>query len=97
MGEISEMMLDGTLCEGCGEYLGKLEGFPQLCASCAKERKADGSQIRDTGYGTFQDITPINQPPSKPPPEKVRCPQCRKRVKKVGLAQHERDTHGVKT
>jgi hypothetical protein len=34
MGDIADMMLDGTLCEGCGEYLGEGDGFPQYCASC---------------------------------------------------------------
>lgn len=35
MGEIAEMMLDGTLCEGCGEYLGgESLGFPMRCGGC---------------------------------------------------------------
>lgn len=35
MGEIAEMMLDGTLCEGCGEYLdGGGMGFPMRCGGC---------------------------------------------------------------
>ena len=34
MGEIAEMMLDGTLCECCGVYLGDADGFPCRCASC---------------------------------------------------------------
>jgi len=35
MGEISDMMLDGTLCMDCGEYIGKEdEGYPQRCNSC---------------------------------------------------------------
>lgn len=41
-GEIAEMMLDGTLCEGCGEWMGG-EGFggPRYCsASCARDRGA---------------------------------------------------------
>lgn len=36
MGDIAEMMLDGTLCEGCGEYLGEGDGYPQYCAGCAE-------------------------------------------------------------
>ncbi len=33
MGDISEMMLDGTLCEGCGVVLsGPAEGFPRYCS-----------------------------------------------------------------
>lgn len=31
MGEIAEMMLDGTLCMNCGEYLGGDEGYPVSC------------------------------------------------------------------
>lgn len=35
MGEIADMMLDGTLCQICGVYLGG-NGYPQTCDSCAK-------------------------------------------------------------
>lgn len=34
MGEIAEMMLDGTLCQGCGEYMGGGLGFPGFCRAC---------------------------------------------------------------
>ncbi len=35
MGEIAESMLDGTLCQGCGEFLGEAgPGYPRYCASC---------------------------------------------------------------
>jgi len=41
MGEIAEMMLDGTLCACCGELLGDPEdepaGYPMYCASCAPD------------------------------------------------------------
>ncbi len=40
MGEIAEMMLEGFMCEQCGEIIGDIEtgegqGFPGLCAGCA--------------------------------------------------------------
>lgn len=38
MGEIAEMMLDGTMCAGCGEWLHDGEdgdGYPGYCSSCA--------------------------------------------------------------
>lgn len=35
MGEIAEMMLDGTLCEGCGEFIGEPVGHPRMCMSCS--------------------------------------------------------------
>lgn len=40
MGEIADMMLDGTLCEGCGEYIGDgAPGYPRYCsAACARGR-----------------------------------------------------------
>lgn len=39
MGEIAEMMLDGFLCQGCGEVIGDYEsgeglGYPGFCAGC---------------------------------------------------------------
>ena len=35
MGEVAEMMLDGTLCAGCGVYLhGDGEGIPRHCEDC---------------------------------------------------------------
>ena len=37
MGEISEMMIDGTVCQICGEYMGEGEGYPVTCAGCADE------------------------------------------------------------
>lgn len=38
MGEYAELMLDGTCCSSCGEYLGEGDGFPVQCAGCAPER-----------------------------------------------------------
>lgn len=34
MGEISEMIQDGILCEWCGVYTGGDHGHPVLCQSC---------------------------------------------------------------
>ena len=44
MGEIADMMLEGVLCELCGEYIDDdMEaGFPRLCAGCKlSEEKED--------------------------------------------------------
>jgi len=40
MGEIAEMMLDGTLCSSCGEYIGCGGDYPQQCPSCRRQRDA---------------------------------------------------------
>lgn len=37
MGEIADMMLDGTLCEGCGVYVGQSRGYPRKCRDCQKD------------------------------------------------------------
>lgn len=34
MGDITEMVLEGILCEGCGVYLGGAVGYPRKCHSC---------------------------------------------------------------
>lgn len=43
MGEIADMMIEGDLCEGCGEYLeGEGSGFPRYCSEqCARDRGAE--------------------------------------------------------
>lgn len=43
MGEIAEMMLDGTLCEGCGCALdGESPGYPRKCKSCKRDDAPKG-------------------------------------------------------
>ncbi len=70
MGEVAEMVLDGTLCQVCGIFLNADgDGFPRTCLSCAAENA--------------KSIAP-----------KVNCPTCGKRVKAVGLEDHQRDAHG---
>lgn len=44
MGEIADMMLDGTLCEGCGVYLGDEDGFPSYCVGCERGRREKRKQ-----------------------------------------------------
>lgn len=53
MGEVAEMMLDGTLCECCGVYIhdGEAEGFPRYCSpQCAEDR--GGVYIPPQGDGS---------------------------------------------
>ena len=69
MGEIAEMMLDGTICQVCGEFMGDECGFPRTCTAC---------QPRDH---------------KTPAIAKMKCPTCGKKVKAIGLADHQRDVH----
>ena len=78
MGEIADMMLDGTLCEGCGEYIGSSPGFPRLCSGCQRASRSVG--------------TPYFPAPRNP--AKVACEACGRHVKAAGLVDHMRDKHG---
>ena len=50
MGEIAEMMLDGTLCEGCGvANTGESYGVPWRCGSCKREARGDGGGAKKPG------------------------------------------------
>ena len=67
MGEAAEMMLDGTCCQSCGEYLHDGEdgdGLPAFCAGCqpttkkvwtANKKKIKcpvcGKLVKSTGLG----------------------------------------------
>ena len=49
MGEYAEMMLDGTLCQVCGSFVGDDNGVPAACLSCRRsgDHKAKGpAQMR---------------------------------------------------
>lgn len=39
MGEVVEMMLDGTLCQFCGVYIGMDSGIPESCRDCKSSKK----------------------------------------------------------
>lgn len=34
MGEIADMMLEGAMCQWCGEFLENAAGFPTICRGC---------------------------------------------------------------
>jgi len=90
MGEIAEMMLDGTLCEGCGVYLdGETVDYPRLCHGCAQDRRKAGRVVEPNGKFYVDG----GERKSTPTPKKVICPTCNKRVKAAGLSDHHRDKH----
>lgn len=57
MGEIADMMLDGTLCAGCGEAMEAEDlGFSQYCSTqCAKDHGADPSQVAGFDEAAFRE------------------------------------------
>jgi len=49
MGEIADMMLDGTLCQGCGVFLhdgGDGPGYPSYCDGCAADENLTAPKPR---------------------------------------------------
>lgn len=49
MGEIADMMLDGTLCEQCGEYIDDelgSPGYPRLCPACQSSQRREDKKAQ---------------------------------------------------
>lgn len=84
MGEIADMMLDGVLCAGCGAAIdGEESGYPRYCSKrCAGEHDAANEHRMQVKVVRGQ-------------ANKVPCPTCGRKVKAVGLADHQRDAHGA--
>jgi hypothetical protein len=47
MGEISELVLEGELCGGCGVYIGPGKGVPETCTICGGTAKPYGDMADD--------------------------------------------------
>ena len=82
MGEVAEMMLDGTLCEGCGEFIGDGPGHPRYCSpECEGQRG--------------EERLPSNE---KSKSKTIQCTDCKKWfASRAALDQHFRDRHVAKT
>lgn len=47
MGEIADLMIDGSICEGCGVTLpGDAPGHPRLCRHCQRDRNQPPPQTK---------------------------------------------------
>lgn len=42
MGEIADSMIDGEMCQSCGEWLGDATGYPRYCSSCQPSKPKNG-------------------------------------------------------
>lgn len=81
MGEIADMMIDGTLCEGCGVHLDdEPAGYPRRCADCQKDERTSNIHAGPVALAKSQ---------------KVKCHICGKRVSPEGLKQHKDAKHPV--
>lgn len=92
MGEYAEMMLDGTCCSSCGEYLGGDEGFPVICASCKRDERREPRVPRANPYSKANPkIAQSGDGIRKG--DTMACPFCVKRVKRTGFGDHMIDVH----
>jgi hypothetical protein len=82
MGDIADMMLDGTLCQVCGCFVGDAVGYPQTCDDCAKPEKPRRFQPRRKS--AFKG-------------DAIACPKCGRKVAKTGLEQHIAAKHPLAT
>lgn len=82
MGEIADMMLDGTMCQVCGVWLEQEPvGYPVTCAGC---------------IAAGDDPTQHNLDVNAKPPRTVECPEagCERKFRtRDAAAQHWRDKH----
>lgn len=106
MGEIAEMMLDGTLCEACGEYIGGARGFPRYCSTACEELSGNWSKpksrkqrfearhvVPDRGERVEHKPTTDFQQTHKP----WRCLDCGRRFRlEQAVRDHWRQTHTSK-
>lgn len=87
MGEIAEMMLEGMLCQYCGEYIGDGDGYPTACSGCQ-----DYHGINEFG----EEKKPGPKPLRKHMRVKVACPTCGKFISEIGMPQHIEAKHHAK-
>lgn len=93
-GEIAEMMLDGTLCEGCGGFLdGAGEGFPRYCGDqCARDRGALSCEPTRRVQPSTTERARWRRRQTEP----GYCPLCARPKSGDALAAHMRDAHQVR-
>lgn len=79
MGEIAEMMMDGTLCEGCGVFFNEIPfGYPCRCDDCTVEKTRAQRQKKTKGNLQKQ--------------ERVKC-TCGRWIAPRGMQKHIHDFH----
>jgi len=46
MGDIADQIINGDMCEYCGDYLGPGDGYPRLCGGCNLENLKENFKRR---------------------------------------------------
>src|SRR5882757_866917 len=91
VGEIAEMMLEGILCEGCGELMDDMvddttsPGYPRRCAGCSPQVPQQARRMPKPH---------IRAEIARNVAKKHVCPRCSKRFTTAhGVKAHLRDKH----
>lgn len=93
MGEIAEMMLDGTLCACCGDFLGDDAGYPIYCAACAPDFEQASPPRSKVKARKAQRINSERQAAAG---KAFGCAHCTRRFRSAfAVEQHARDKHRV--
>lgn len=98
MGEIAEMMLDGTLCEGCGEFMdGDGDGIPRYCSpQCAARSGMIYEQPISRAKARKGERVNLTREIAAGGIKTFSCPVCSKRFRyTTALEQHQRDKHST--
>ncbi len=89
MGDIADMMLDGTLCAGCGELIDEEggDGVPRYCGGCDASVPMHYTTPKDRRRSANSTASINARKPFK-------CPACPRRFgTEVGRNHHQRDVH----
>lgn len=98
-GEIADMMLEGTMCCQCGEWLHEGEdgdGYPMMCESCAADEKAEEIISKNNAAVTGVLIIPkaAHDYLMKPVPKIWGCSDCKKLFRRKNHATDHCKTTG---
>jgi hypothetical protein len=95
MGEVAEMILEGILCEGCGELIDEnAAGHPRRCAGCDMSPRTLRSVKRVVGRQRQAERENRERHEAARSRKPFECSQCQKLFRtEGGVKQHARDTH----
>lgn len=96
MGEIADMMLEGILCEGCGEPVdGRAPGYPRRCRGCApKINLMDALKLSLSPAAKRSNQNNRERRAAALTRKPFECRDCGKPFRtEQGRAQHQRDVH----
>jgi hypothetical protein len=97
MGEIAEMMLEGILCEGCGEFMGgRVPGYPRRCRSCGPAISLATALKRPLTPGARRNARHNRERHEAAKTRKqFECDKCHRLFRtSEGVLQHAKDKHG---